>query len=195
MSIAGLVPAAVAGTVDANGVRKGIFESTTIAAGGIYKTKLTFVNVLITPVTKGANAGIGAVEVYDFGKALMVWDGGNIALTALLNDANVTAALFNGLGTVTAIDAVKAAGADNSLSGYSAAATGTYGSGLTVVSDGRSTTSLTAGAPQLVDGTGTASKLFLNLNVTAASITATSAPGITLNGTVEFHYRDLGADL
>jgi hypothetical protein len=189
MTIAGTVPAAVLGSVDANGKRSGIFESTTIAAGGVYKTRLTFVNLAVSLV-KGTN-GFAGVEVYDFGKGLLNWKGSNSALQAVQGDTSLsTSGLAAALGTVTATDAVLAStgATEKNLQAATLSTAGTYGTaGAAITLDARPATQV------VVDGTGTASKVFLNFNAVAANLSATTI--LTVSGTIEFHYEDLGADL
>lgn len=180
----GSVPAALAGTVDANGVASGIFESTTVA-NKRYVTKLTFVNVPGT-VTKGAAAGHMGLEIYNFDKMLLVLQAANIALTVTKNDANITdgaAHVYSGLGTATATDVVEgsATATENDLKAY--ASTGSTTSPI----DTRSAAAIYS------DGTGTAKKCFLNLNVVLGDLADDAS--LTFNGTVELHYDDGGRDV
>lgn len=191
MTIAGFVPSAVAGTVDVNGVRKGIFESTTLAPGGQYKTRLTFVNQPLSLV-KGTN-GFAGIEIYDLGKGHVLFKGANQALQATQNDTNVgTSGLAAGLGTVTSTDAVLASigASEKNLLAVTLSTAGTYGTvGQAITLDARTAIANTIH----VDGTATAMKVFLNFNDVAANLAGTAS--LTLNGTIEFHYEDLGGDL
>lgn len=193
MTIAGSVPVAVAGTVNANGVASGVFEKT-IVTNKQYVTKLTFVNQVVSLV-KGSSAGFVGIELYDFGKGYLAYKGANVALQATQNDTNLSAGLSVLMGTVTGTDAATPGTNEKSLLIVTASTAGTYGTkGDAITLDARTAAVASAtGGAQNLDGTSSAIKLFLNLNETLADQSATSS--LTLNGTVEIHYEDLGADL
>lgn len=200
MAIQGFVPAAIAGVVDVGskvpGQGVGVFEDT-IVNGKAYSTKLTFKNQPVT-ITKGTNGFVG-IEVYDFGLGAFFFKGINIALAATELDTNLSAtALAVMAGTVTATDAVLGSVGANekSVCPPAASAGGTYATiGKVIALNARNAVGAptTGGAAQVFDGTASAIKFFININAIAANISATSK--VTMNGSVEFHYEDLGADL
>lgn len=198
MAIQGSVPVANRGVVDTGksipGTGVGIFEDT-IVNGKEYSTVLTFKNVPVSLV-KGANAGFVGTEIYDFGLGYLCLKGVNIAIAATEKDVNVTANLSVLMGTVTGTDLVTPGATEKNVVAVTASAGGTYATvGKVIALNARSAAgaSTATGGMQLIDGTASAVKFFLNLNATFANMTATSS--LVLNGTVEFHYTDLGADL
>ncbi len=192
MSIAGSIPAANLGTVDTGnktpGIGTGIFEYTEVY-GRSYVTKLTFKNVKVT-LKHGANAGFVGVEMYDFGKGLMMFKGMNVAIAATQADA-LNSALSVLVGTVTGTDLATPGATEKNIIIVTSATGGTASTAGDVWSlNARTTAFSTTGGAQYIDGTATASKFFLNLNGTNSADSV-----LTLNGTVEFHYEDLGGDL
>jgi hypothetical protein len=200
MTIQGFVPTAIAGVVDTGksipGTGVGVFEDT-IVNGKSYSTKLTFKNLPVT-ITKGTNGFVG-IEIYDFGLGAFFYKGMNIALAATEVDANLSAtALAVMAGTVTATDAVlgSVGASEKNVVPPAASSGGTYATiGKVIALNARSAAGVptTGGAAQVFDGTASAIKFFININAIAANISATSK--VVLNGSVEFHYEDLGADL
>lgn len=198
MSIIGSVPAAVAGVVDLGnkipGTGVGVFDNT-IVNGKEYSTVLTFKNLPVT-ITKGTNGFVG-VEIYDFGAALMFLKSVNVAIAATELDTNLSAtALAVMMGTVTATDAVlgSVGATEKNIVAPAASSGGTYATiGKVLALNARSSATYGTGGAQVQDGTASATKFFLNINAIAANISATSK--VLLNGSVEFHYTDGGADL
>lgn len=200
----GVVPSAIAinlrGT-DRLASHSGVFareKGDAAGAGKLRRTELVFVNLPVQ-LTKGGTEDYGSVEIYDFQLDLVLLKGFNVDLNTINNDTTDIKAITTGwkiaLGSAASINVASSATQGGDYVSPTACSTA---SGLTTF-DARSTGFVAAnpsGMPLLLDGTGTAKKVFLNLDggVTGTSLNNTStANGFLLNGTIEFQWEIVGS--
>lgn len=185
----GSVPTAVAGTIDANGVRLGVFEDTETAPDGHRKTKLTFVNQPVVLVDEAGVVAYGARKVYAFPEGLIGFEGAVARLDITKSSTGVNADFDGdvGLGSVTASNNATLSSTEQDY--IPTTSTPQAVSGVTTA-DSKSTSTE---AYKLLDGTGTSKDMFLNLLVDDADHDVTSTPcNLIVNGNIVFHWKLLG---
>lgn len=158
------------------------------------RTVLHFINQPLAPLTKGSTQDHGSLEVYDFEKDLVMFKGANVALQVSFTDTtNITGTTTWNVGLGSA--AVADHAIDSTHGGDLVGKTAFTGSASPLTADARSITVASGvGAPQLFDGTGTAIKLYVNIDggTDGSSLAATSTSGFTLNGVIEFDWEAIG---
>lgn len=185
----GSVPSAIRGSIDANGVRSGVFEDTQAGPAGNRKTVLTFVNQAVVLADNAGVVAFGSRQVYDFPAGLVMWEGAVERVDLTKSSAGVNAD-WDGdisLGTVAANNGATLATTEQDLipttSTPQAVAGVTTGDALSTSTE----------APKLFDGTATAKDIFLNVLIDDADHDVTTTPcNIIVNGTITFYWRLLG---
>lgn len=194
MSLYGSVPAAVAGTINSNGVAVGIFEATQNLADGSRKTVLTFVNAPIALVDDAGVKAMAGPKIYTMADGLVVYEGAVIDLTALSSTYPAVTGLVAawdgdfGLGS-TAVAATGGTIATTKVDLMASTATVQAVAGLGVLKGISTTTE----APKTKDGTAAPFDVYLNIIVDDGDQdVTTTATNLILNGTVTLHWKLLG---
>jgi len=195
MALYPTVPAAVAGTIDSNGVATGIFESTHNDCAGGRKTVLTFKDL---SVALGDDAGVKgwlAQKILTLADGLVVFKGAVVDLTALSSTypaVTGVVAAWDGdfaLGSIAASDDNDASpdGAEVDLVALTATVQAVAGLG---VLKGISTTTE---APLTKDGTSSPFDIYLNIVIDDGDQDVTTTPtSLVLNGTVTIDWQYIG---
>lgn len=153
----------------------------------------TFTAARIAVTDAGASGSFGATKIFDFVETALAFQGSRLNITAVVEGAALTTGAGDadyvlGIGTTNisaAADKVLAAAATN-VSGGSLAITDSAGTGV------GSLVAVPAVATAGVDGTTTASDLYLNWSGSAATIDANST--IDFTGTATVNVILLGDD-
>lgn len=153
-------------------------------AGAIQKTTLRFVNATIT-VGNTSGASFGSKKIYDFpkGRILLLggranlefdWSGQDIAATGSGDASLGTTATADATLSSTDVDLMASTALTDPFVGGVGALAGNFVN------------------PTNFDGTGTAKDMHLNVIIDDADVADAASDTITLNGTVEFSWINLG---
>lgn len=169
------------------GADTGVVAGTGVAVSeGLRLTKrstFTFTNVAVAIVDHTTNGAQGSLKIYDLPEGLISFSGAVMNLTI----ARVGTAIAAGAAVVASLGSATAGIGDATLTTTEAdyipstAATLTAGTGP---AKGKATT------PALFDGTATAKDVYLNFAIPDADCSGNDT--LTVNGTIDFDWRNLG---
>lgn len=195
MSLYCVVPAALRGTIDSDGVRSGIFEKTFNSSDGARKTVLEFVNVSFALTDDAGVKAWSGQKILDLADGLVVYKGAVIDLTATSSTYPAVTGLvaaWDGdfaLGSASALNAADSSpdGTEVDLVALTATVQAVAGVGTL---KGISTTTE---APLTKDGTATAFPIHLTIVVDDGDQDVTTTPtNLLLNGTVTVDWQYIG---
>jgi hypothetical protein len=159
---------------------------------GHFRTlRFTMVNMPVSVVSVTTGNGVGGTKLYDLpaGRILFLGAMGEVSISvATAKQADFTDATPEGdigLGTLAPANA-DALGTDATDDDLCTAVT------FTMSSYAHASRNLISEATQQMDGTGTPKDIFLNVLVDAADIDDDVTTEVLINGTILFHYINLG---